>query len=227
LKGGEIMSRVGDKIKQVRESKTISQKYLAKKIGVSESFINEIETGRKVINEKFIEKISKILGEEIGDTSVSFQSDEFVEERTPKLERPSGEKVKEVWNDAFSSVLKDVAIYKYDLVKTIGVKQMPIISNKIDGYAQDKVLFLEIENDDMLGFRICSGDIAFAHLTHEIENNSISLVDYNEERVLRQIKKLDSNKILLISNKASLKTETVNHKDIKVIAKLDRVEFKL
>ena len=221
------MSRVGDKIKQVRESKTISQKYLAKKIGVSESFINEIETGRKVINEKFIEKISKILGEEIGDTSVSFQSDEFVEERTPKLERPSGEKVKEVWNDAFSSVLKDVAIYKYDLVKTIGVKQMPIISNKIDGYAQDKVLFLEIENDDMLGFRICSGDIAFAHLTHEIENNSISLVDYNEERVLRQIKKLDSNKILLISNKASLKTETVNHKDIKVIAKLDRVEFKL
>jgi transcriptional regulator with XRE-family HTH domain len=227
LKGGEIMSRVGDKIKQVRESKTISQKYLAKKIGVSESFINEIETGRKVINEKFIEKISKILGEEIGDTSVSFQSDEFVEERTPKLERPSGEKVKEVWNDAFSSVLKDVAIYKYDLVKTIGVKQMPIISNKIDGYAQDKVLFLEIENDDMLGFRICSGDIAFAHLTHEIENNSISLVDYNEERVLRQIKKLDSNKILLISNKASLRTETVNHKDIKVIAKLDRVEFKL
>jgi SOS-response transcriptional repressor LexA len=75
---------------------------------------------------------------------------------------------------------------------------MPIISNKVDGYAQDKVLFLEIENDDMLGFRICSGDIAFAHLTHEIENNAIALVDYNGERVLRQIKTLDGNKILLI-----------------------------
>ncbi|MBK5239700.1 S24 family peptidase [Clostridium sp.] len=221
------MSRIGDKIKQVRESKAVSQKNLAKKIGVSESFINDIEMGKKVINEKFIEKISKILGEEIGDTSVAFQSDDHEEEGKPRLERPSVQNVKEVWNDAFSSVLKDVAIYKYDLIKSIGIKQMPIISNKIDGYAQDKVLFLEIENDDMLGFRICSGDIAFAHLTHEIENNAISLVDYNGERVLRQIKKLDSNKILLISNKASLRTETVNHKEIVVIARLDRVEFKL
>ena len=221
------MSRVGDKIKAVREAKAISQKQLGKKIGVSESFINEIEMGRKVINEKFLEKISKILGEEIEDTSVSFHSDEYVEERKPKLQKPSEEKVNEVWNDAFSSVLKNVAIYKYDLAKAIGIKQMPIISNKVEGYAQDKVLFLEIENDDMLGFRICSGDIAFAHLTHEIENNSISLLDYNGERVLRQIKKLDVNKILLISNRGSLKTETVQHKDIKVIAKLDRVEFKL
>jgi transcriptional regulator with XRE-family HTH domain len=221
------MSRVGDRIKEVREAKAISQKQLGKKIGVSESFINEIEMGRKVINEKFLEKISKILGEEIEDTSISFHAEEYVEERKPKLERPSEEKVSEVWNDAFSSVLKNVAIYKYDLVKAIGIKQMPIISNKVEGYAQDKVLFLEIENDDMLGFRICSGDIAFAHLTHEIENNAISLVDYNGERVLRQIKKLDSNKILLISNRGSLRTETVQHKDIKVIAKLDRVEFKL
>lgn len=221
------MSRVGDRIKEVREAKAISQKQLGKKLGVSESYINEIEMGRKVINEKMLEKISKILGEEIEDTSISFHADEHVEERKPKLDRPSEEKVKEVWNDAFSSVLKNVAIYKYDLAKAIGVKQMPIISNKVEGYAQDKVLFLEIENDDMLGFRICTGDIAFAHLTHEIENNAISLVDYNGERVLRQIKKLDSNKILLISNRGSLRTETVQHKDVKVIAKLDRIEFKL
>ncbi|WP_291632361.1 helix-turn-helix domain-containing protein [Clostridium sp.] len=221
------MSRVGDRIKQVRESKAISQKQLGKKIGVSEGFINEVEMGKKIIDEKFLEKISKILGEEIEDTSVSFQAAENVEERNPKLERPSSLKVNEVWNDAFGSVLKDVSIYKYDLAKAIGIKQMPIISNKVEGYAQDKVLYIEIENDDMLGFRICSGDIAFAHLTHEIENNAISLVDYNGERVLRQIKKLDSNKVLLISNRISLRTDTVGHNDIKVIAKLDRVEFKV
>jgi hypothetical protein len=137
------------------------------------------------------------------------------------------EKVQEVWNDAFSSVLKNVAIYKYDLASATGIRQMPIISNKIEGHALDKVLFLEIENDDLLGFRICTGDIAFAHLTHEIENNAITLVDYNGERVLRQIKKLDGNKILLISNKGSMKTDTVLHNEIKVIARLDRVEFKI
>lgn len=222
-----IMSRVGDRIKQVREIKKVSQKQLGKKIGVSESFINDIEMGKKVINEKLLEKISKILGEEIEDRSVAFEDIEERSERKEKLERPIAGKVNEVWNDAFSSVLKDVTIYKYDLVKTIGMKQMPIISNKVEGYALDKVLFLEIENDDMLGFRICSGDIAFAHLTHEIENNAISLVDYNGERVLRQIKKLDSNKVLLISNRISLKTDTVAHNDIKVIAKLDNIQFKL
>lgn len=221
------MSRVGDKIKQVRESKGISQKQLGKKIGVAESFINEVETGRKVLNEKFLEKISKVLGEEIEDTSISFHDEEYVEEKKPKLERPSPDKVNEVWNDAFGSVLKNVAIYKYDLDKSIGIKQMPIISNKVEGYAQDKVVFLEIENDDMMGFRICSGDIAFAHLTHEIENNAFSLVDYNGERLLRQIKKLDGNKVLLISNRGSLRTDTVQNKEIKVIARLDRVEFKL
>lgn len=221
------MSRVGDRIKQVRETKEVSQKQLGKKIGVSEGFINDIELGKKVINEKLLEKISKILGEEIEDRSVAFEDAEETKERKTKLERPIAGKVNEVWNDAFSSVLKDVAIYKYDLVKAIGMKQMPIISNKVEGYAQDKVLFLQIENDDMLGFRICSGDLAFAHLTHEIENNAISLLDYNGERVLRQIKKLDSNKVLLISNRISLRTDTVSHNDIKVIAKLDRVEFKL
>jgi transcriptional regulator with XRE-family HTH domain len=221
------MSRVGDRIKQVRESKGISQKQLAKKIGVADSFINEVEIGRKVLNEKFLEKISKVLGEEIEDTSISFHAEEYVEEKKPKLERPSQEKVNEVWNDAFGSVLKNVVIYKYDLDKSIGIKQMPIISNKVEGYAQDKVVFLEIENDDMIGFRICSGDIAFAHLTHEIENNAFSLVDYNGERLLRQIKKLDGNKVLLISNRGSLKTDTVNNKEIKVIARLDRIEFKL
>jgi transcriptional regulator with XRE-family HTH domain len=221
------MSRVGDRIKQVRESKGISQKQLGKKIGVAESFINEVETGRKVLNEKFLEKISKVLGEEIEDTSISFHAEEYVEETKPKLERPSQEKVNEVWNDAFGLVLKNVAIYKYDLDKSIGIRQMPIISNKVEGYAQDKVIFLEIENDDMIGFRICSGDIAFAHLTHEIENNAFSLVDYNGERLLRQIKKLDGNKVLLINNRGSLKTDTVNNKEIKVIARLDRIEFKL
>ena len=132
------MSRVGDRIKQVRETKEVSQKQLGKKIGVSEGFINDIELGKKVINEKLLEKISKILGEEIEDRSVAFEDALESEERNPKLERPIAGKVNEVWNDAFSSVLKDVAIYKYDLVKAIGKKQMPIISNKVEGYADRK-----------------------------------------------------------------------------------------
>ncbi|MEL7597913.1 MAG: S24 family peptidase, partial [Clostridiaceae bacterium] len=75
--------------------------------------------------------------------------------------------------------------------------------------------------------RISKGDIAFAHITHEVQNNSICLIEYNGERKIRQIKKLDNTKLLLVSNKGSLRTETVGIKEIKVLVKLDRVEIKL
>jgi len=224
------MSGIGEKIKNARNSKGMSQKQLAKKLGVAESFINEVEGGRKVVNEKMMDRIGKVLGGDLEDMS-SMMNNLIMEEQKaiemPKKQNRVVEAISDVWNDALGSVLKSVGIYKYDLSKPVGKREMPIISNKVEGYAQDKVLYLEIENDDLMGFRICKGDLAFANLTSEIENNAICLLDYNGERVLRQIKKLDANKILLMSNRGSLRTETVNHKDIKVVAKLNRVEIKL
>ena len=79
----------------------------------------------------------------------------------------------------------------------------------------------------MLGFRISKGDIAFAHTIHEVENNAICIINYNNENIIRQIKRIDNAKLLLISNASSVRTETINVKNIKMIAKLDRVEIKL
>lgn len=104
---------------------------------------------------------------------------------------------------------------------------MPVIGNKVEGFASDKVFFLIIENNDMIGFRIAQGDVAFAHTVSEIQNNSICLIEYDNQRVIRQIKKLDSNKVLLISNEGSVKTHTINLKELNVIAKLEKVEIKL
>ncbi|GAA0127182.1 XRE family transcriptional regulator [Clostridium sp. CTA-19] len=222
------MSKVGDSIRDARNAKGMSQKQLGKKLGVSEGFINEIESGKKVINEKFMERIGKVLGGSVQNMSSMFQNIAYEEEKSqpaPKAKAP--EKVNDVWNDAFGSVIKTIGIYGYDLNKTVGTKQLPVISKKVEGFNPEKVLFIKIENDDLMGFRICKDDVAFANLTNEIENNAICLIDYNDTRVIRQIKRLDNNKLLLISNKISLKTETVSHKDIKVIAKLNRVEFQI
>lgn len=222
------MSRVGDKIKNIRNSNGMCQKQLAKKLGVSESFINEVEAGRKVANQSLIDKLSKIFGKDINDITMSFEEQVFKEERNQKYTaEPKKEAVKDVWNEAFGSVLKNVPVYRYDLQKAIASKQLPLINNKVEGFSQDKVLYLEIEDEDMIGFRIAKGDLAFGHITHEVENNSICLIEHNNSRVLRQIKKLDNNKVLLISNRGSLRTETVGIKDIKVMVRLDRVEIKL
>lgn len=220
------MSRVGIKIKEARLSSGMTEKQLAKKIGVSESFIKEVESGKKVVNESVMGKISKVLDKDLNDITMSFETEVFAKEEMVEPKKTI-EKVNDVWNDAFSSVLKTVPIYGYDLNKVLGGRQMPIMNNKIEGYAKDKVLFLEIEDDDMVGYRIAKGDIAFGHIIHEIENNSICLIEKSGERYIRQIKKLDSTKLLLISNKGSVRTETVGVKEIKVLMKLERVEIKL
>ncbi|GAA0745349.1 XRE family transcriptional regulator [Clostridium oceanicum] len=224
---GIEMSRVSEKIKQVRTKKGFTKKKLGKKLGVSESFITEIEAGRKIINEKLMTRISKVLGEDINDITMSFEQESFKKEKVETKQFPKKEKVNEVWSDALNSVIRDVPLYGYSLNKVLGKKQLPVIGKKIEGYSASKVFFLKIEDNEMMGFRICKDDIAFSYLTHEIDSNSIFLIELNGERVIRQIKRLDSSKILLISNKDTVRTKTANVKEIKVLAKLLKVEFSL
>ncbi|HSN59211.1 MAG TPA: helix-turn-helix transcriptional regulator [Clostridiaceae bacterium] len=226
------MSRVGDKIKNFRMSTGMSQKQLAKKLGVAENFVKEVETGNKIINQDLIDRISKVLGKDINDIGMSFEDQVYEDDKVKKpaaasVRKDKPEPVSDVWNEAFASVIKSIPIYNYSLAKVLGSKQIPILNNKIEGHNQDKVFYIEIENDDMMGFRIAKGDLAFAVSTNEFFNNSISLIEYGDKRVVRQIQRLDNSKALVISNKGSVVTETVSIKDLKVIAKLERLEIKL
>ena len=228
------MSRVSDNIKKARLDIAMSQKQLAKKLGVSESFVNEIETGRRVLNENTINRIANVLKINLNDINMydedateNAKEEKVKEQIFVKKDNKKNEPVNELWNDAFGSVIRNVPILNYDMGKVLGTKPMPILSNKIDGFSQDKVAFLNIEDNDMIGYRICKGDIAFVNLNHEIENSSICLIEYNSERIIRQIKKLDTSKVLLIKNSGTLKTQTVNPKEIKVLARLISVEVLL
>ncbi|WP_446898077.1 helix-turn-helix domain-containing protein [Clostridium sp. LBM24168] len=223
------MSRVGEKIKAARQGKGMSQKQLAKKLGVSESFINDVEIGRKIANQSIIDRLSKVLGKEMNDITMSFE-EEIYKKEDNKIKYSvlaDKKKVNEVWSDAFSDVLKNVPVYNYSLNGPIGFKKLPVIGNKIEGYPKDKVIYINIEEDDMIGFRIQKGDIALGHLTQQIDNNGIFLLEYKDKRAIRQIKKLDNSKVLLVSNKGSLRTETAEIKNLKTILKLDRLEIRL
>ncbi|WP_415319621.1 helix-turn-helix domain-containing protein [Clostridium perfringens] len=199
------MSRVGERIKEAREKSGMTQKALAKKLGVAEKFVNEVETGRKIINESLISKVSKVLNTDLNDINMVVTDEELQKElkaeKQVRQRKPA--EVNEVWNQAFGSVLKNVPIYDYSLAQVKGYKQLATASNKIDGHTANKVFYLRIEN------------------------NSICLVEFNGKRVIRQIKKLDNVKALLISNNGSMRTETANIKEVKAIAKLYRIEFDL
>ena len=223
------MSRVGERIKEAREKSGMTQKALAKKLGVAEKFVNEVETGRKIINESLISKVSKVLNTDLNDINMVVTDEELQKElkaeKQVRQRKPA--EVNEVWNQAFGSVLKNVPIYDYSLAQVKGYKQLATASNKIDGHTANKVFYLKIENNDMTGYRIQENDLALCYSIKEIENNSICLVEFNGKRVIRQIKKLDNVKALLISNNGSMRTETTNIKEVKAIAKLYRIEFDL
>lgn len=225
------MSRVGDRIKEARLKANMPQKALAKKLGVSEKYINEVELGRKIAQESFINKVSKVLNADLNDISMVATDEDLMEEKKSFREVNStskrNNKSNEVWENAFSSVLRNVPIYDYSLKNIKGHKELPIHSNKIEGYNQDKVLYIEVSDDEMSGFRMLKGDLVFGHLVTELNQNGFYLVEYKGETKIREVRRLDNSKALLMNNRGSLMTETVEVRNIKVIAKLDRIEIKL
>lgn len=223
------MSRVGERIKEARLKSGMTQKALGKKLGVADKFINEVEMGRKVANETFINKAAKVLNADLNDVSMVVTDEDLMEERKSQPKTPvsfaSNEK-NELWSDAFASVLKNVPIYDYSLNKALGAKELPIHSNKVEGFHQEKVCYIKIQGSDMTGFRMLEGDLAFSHLVKEL-SNGFYLLEYKGSRKIRQVKLLGNSKALLISNAGSVLTETMEIRDVKVIAKLERLEITL
>lgn len=75
------MSRVGENIKQAREKSGLTVKALAKKLGVAEKYLNEVEMGRKVAPESLIDKAGKVLKADLNDISMVVTDEVLMEER--------------------------------------------------------------------------------------------------------------------------------------------------
>ncbi len=231
------MSRISENIKNLRIKKGFTQKQLGKALGVSENYINEVETGKKVINEKTIEKISKILGEELNDINMYYE--DVKEEAKKEIPKELNKKVKtntenvnEAFTSAFSQVIKDIPFVGYDLKQTGDKIFLPLISNKIDGYSQDKVFYLKIKDNSLSFLRVLKNDTAFCYMTKEFTGIGVYLIEKNGENKLFQIKELDKDKFLMLfSEKDSLSnailTETAPKNTIKILAKVIKIEFKI
>jgi len=234
------MSRLGQQIAILRTAKGMTRKQLGKAIGVDEKFIENVELGKRALNDDLLRKLSKVLEQEISSVMI-YETDENSDSKDVKAYRSEIKRgtvskipkkneepeINDMWGEAFGSVLKEVPVYGYDLTTVIEKRHMAVLSNKIAGYSKDKVFFLEIDDDDMAGFRIRKGDIAFGYLTHELENNAVCLIEYKGQRVVRQLKRLEGNRILIVSNGRSLATETAEAKEIRILARLVKLEILL
>lgn len=234
------MSRIGKQIQAIRIEKNLTHKQLAKKVGVAAKNIMDLETGLKIPNEDLIRRLSKALGKDINDSFLVTNDEDEQDTKKTKKESPFKKKVKEepvvindMWKGALNSLLATIPVYKYDMKSVVETKQKIIVDGKVEGFSKDKVAFIKIENDFMAGYRLKKNDVAFATLTKEIVSDSIYLVerkDKSNKRELKKVKRLDATKVILLEDNGinqEKEKETVNIKNVNMLARLINVEFKL
>ena len=177
------MSRLGDLIKLERTRRGLSAKQVAKKCGVSEKYLLDVELGTRIIADDQARRILRSMGlqqqteadfslDDIAATvDLQTATDEMQRARTaaaktakvkPEAEKvaSAGEKVVpgSIWLDALSSVLKRIPVYNA-VMKEIGHRLLPIENGRIEDASPDKVFYFMAPDDEMRGFRVTRGDL--------------------------------------------------------------------
>lgn len=237
------MSRLGTEIAKSREAAGMSQKQLAKKLGVSESFISEVETGTRVMNDALLGRMKKILtglGGGLEETAMREEETraaagparaQAAPKRqplsTPAYAYVAEGPVQDVWQSALEGVVKDVPVLDVNLAGQAESRRLPLIDNKVEGHAKDKVFYLRVPDNDMIGFRLVRDDLAFCVSTREMEADGIYLVTIGDRRVIRQLKRSGVGQVSMASHDGTIRRETLMIRDIAIHARLLRLEVKL
>ena len=185
------MNRLSAKINQARIAAGLTEKELAAKCGLSVSYILQVESGKKIVNESVADKILKTLG-----TKEEFVAEEKLAEKpAPAVEKAVKPQAKivvepsEAWTDALAGVIKKFPVIDLASGKAVDYRELPIIGKKIIGHQPDKISFVKAANSEMAAFRIEKGDVLTVMITKEIQNDGIYLVQIDGKKMIRQLRK--------------------------------------
>lgn len=240
------MSRLGDLILLERSRQKLTRKQVARKCGVSEGYIKDVEEGRRIIQDDQARRILKTLGTS-SRSEADFSLDEIAatvdlstlapqaapksteKKPEPKVEAPKPQTAEEqsgIWLDALSSVLKPVPVMNAGWIQ-VSRRMVPIQDGKIEGAKPDRVVYFLAPDDSMRAMRIEKGDLVLV-VPHNLPvDGAIMLVEYGAHRCLRRIKLLGNSNILLQSGDRHLDAEAINISEIKIVGRAVRVEVTL
>ena len=241
------MSRLGDLIRTERIRQKLTPKQVAKKCGVSESYLLAVEAGTRIIADDQARRILKTMGLK-QQTEAEFTLDDIAatvdlvqvqpkmaealkkkpEKKEAELAASSQEEsvAGSVWLDALQSVLKRVPVMNA-VMKPVSYQLVPVENGRIEGANPDKVFFYLAPDDSMRGFRIHRGDIVLTVPAQSPVDGAVMLLNYKEHRYLRKIKVLDDHTVLLQSYDREYEAETASMSDIGFISRCVRVTFEL
>ena len=230
--GENKMARVGEELKKNRLDANMTLKQVAKKLGVSESFVNEVEQGRKVVNEDLLKRFSKVfdknistmgLGsleeaaqtESVARTKKVIKKEVYVAPKTP---------VNELWNQAFGENIKNVPVFDETMKSPISHKGYVVEGKKIEGFPMDKVLLVKSGSEDLKGYGIMKGDLLFGVEAKDIQGTSFMLVSVQGKNLLRRVKNLNNGSVELLSYREKEEVRKVPVKDVLPLVKFHKLE---
>jgi len=242
------MSRLGDLIRTERVRQKLTPKQVAKKCGVSESYLMAVEAGTRIIADDQARRILKAIGLK-QQTEAEFTLDDIAAtvdlvQVQPKMAAAAAARKPEkkeaevvatsleegvagsVWLDALASVLKRVPVMNA-VMKPVSYKLVPVENGRIEGANPDKVFFYLAPDDSMRGFRIHRGDIVLTVPANSPVDGAIMLLNYNEHRYLRKIKVLDERTVMLQHYDREYEAETVPINEIGFLSRCVQVTFEL
>lgn len=225
------MNPIALKIREARIKANMSEKELAKKCAVAPNYIIQIESGKKIINEKTAETILAVFGEKVGFDFF----DSIVEEEEKKVEvkkevvKPDFYDVEpnDQWAGALANIIKKFPIHEVSTDKIVGYRELPILGRKVEGIPWERVLFVKAADSDMAAVRIKKGDTILVNLLKEIQGKGIYLIEINQKRMIRMVYKETGNKLVISQGLKDEPNLSLEIGKVKIIGKCVRVEFDL
>lgn len=224
-------------IKQERLRAGWSQKQLAKKSGVSESFINEVEAGTKIIADTQATRILKVLGKS-NEVFADFEAKADgmpVAEPVRTVVRPKVVKEPissapaqpaDAWVGALGNLMHAVPVKDVN-GKIVDSITLPVKSGRIEGVLADKVFYLTIPDDSMMGYRIRRRDRVLVLPATVPVDDSIMVFLSEGKYYLRKIKLQDNGRALMQWYDYEPHSEVVMQKAVTLVGRVRRVEFDL
>lgn len=242
------MSRLGDLLRTERLRRNMTLKQVARLGGVSEGYLKDVEEGKRIIADDQARRILKKIGlkehnEEgftLDDIAATVDLETVVSKKPvqPPVAKPKAAAESEavyqsqeqvtggVWLDALTSVMKRVPVYNA-VLKEVDHRLLPVLDGRIEGAAPDKVFYFRTPDDSMRGFRILKDDLCLVVPSASPIDGAVMLVEYNQHRFLRKVKKLDALNVLLQSYDREYAAETCALPDVNFLGRVVKVEFSL
>ena len=244
------MSRLGDLIRLERTRQGLSYKQVARKCGVSDKYLMEVESGKRIIADDQARRILKTMGLKDTRAEAEFTLDDIAatvdlqsampalssvtvvpDKKLTKKEKQGGDTENaavagSIWLDALANVLKHVPVYNAAM-KEVDHRLLPITNGKIEGANPDKVYYLAAPDNQLRGFRVMKGDYLLVVPASGPADGAIMVLDTPYGKILRKTILMAGFQVMLQSYDDRCESKIKNLNELTVVGRCVRLEAEL